>query len=657
MQLHSLTLMNVGVYRGSNTVRFSSLPAKPITLIGGKNGTGKTSLLDSIPLVLYGNRARRVLNGVSYPEYLQGLVHHGERSAAICLEFERTEGGQPVQYRVERSWNRTSRGRATDVLAISTNGEPRSDLVAAWPEFVEGIMPIAVAALAIFDGEKIESLADPLSSAEVLRTSLYGLLGLDLIDRLRSDLQNYRRRAAKAHDSRLATELGKFLAEAEQLLADAQEQRDAGAQAVDAAQATKARLEADLERATDKLARAGGNLHAEREDLHRRLAESTVSGTAVEREVLQLAAGDLPLALVRDLLKLLVAVGNQRDQAVIAAGLNDAMRIRDERLINQISTSFALRPSKVAELRGLMRSDLEGVEQPAIPSFAPTQDAAESARSLLHHRSADLIDEAKRLTTALAEYDEESERLERMLASAPDAESIATTVQEVATAEAELRVAESAYESAIFSYSVSERCVDQARRDVDSLAHRILDAGAADANSARITREVSAADKVLTDFADRMIRKHLGRITDEINYSLQKLLRKNGLIKGVRIDPSDLAVTLIDREDRILDAKRLSAGERQIMATAVLWGLSRSTGMTLPTVIDTPVGRLDRSHRTNLVERYFPNAARQVVLLSTDEEIVGEHRKRLTPYVGAEYRLEFDEVEACTSIVEGYLDE
>lgn len=100
----------------------------------------------------------------------------------------------------------------------------------------------------------------------------------------------------------------------------------------------------------------------------------------------------------------------------------------------------------------------------------------------------------------------------------------------------------------------------------------------------------------------------------------------------------------------------LSAGERQMMATGILWGLSRCTGMTLPTVIDAPLGRLDRTHRTNLIERYFPNASRQVVLLSTDEEIAGDHLRRLQPSVGAQYRLDFNETEACTTISEGYLD-
>jgi DNA sulfur modification protein DndD len=657
MRLHSLTLDNVGVYRGPQTVRFSTLKSKPITLIGGKNGTGKTSLLDSIPLVLYGNRARRILNGVAYPEYLHGLVHHGELAASIRLEFDRTENGRPVRYSVERAWRRTSRGRSADQLSITTDGEVRTDLVAAWPEFVEGIMPMAVADLTIFDGEKIESLADPTSSAEVLRTSLFGLLGLDLVDRLRSDLQNFRRRAARAHDAQASTDLGDRLRHAEQLLAEAREHRDAAAQSLDAAQSARDGLEERLQRATDRLARAGGNLHAQRGALQRQLAESTVAANTVERELLQLSGGDLPLTLVPHLLKQVASAGDQRDRAILAAELSAAMKQRDSRLTESISAALGLDASGAKKLRAVLRADLDLVEQPAPPAFLPTQDAADAARSLIHARSAALRDDARRLVIQLRDHHAEAERIERMLAAVPDADSIAAVVQEVANAEAELRLAEQVHERALVEFSDVERRLELAQRVVDKLAHDILDAGAADANAARVAREVNAADHVLTEFADHMVRKHLGRITREINLAMGRLLRKSGLVTGVKIDPSDLSVTLIDDQDHDIDARRLSAGERQIMATAVLWGLSRCTGMTLPTIIDTPVGRLDRSHRTNLVERYFPNAARQVVLLSTDEEIVGDQLARLLPSVGAQYRLDFNEAEAYTSIVDGYLDE
>ena len=81
---------------------------------------------------------------------------------------------------------------------------------------------------------------------------------------------------------------------------------------------------------------------------------------------------------------------------------------------------------------------------------------------------------------------------------------------------------------------------------------------------------------------------------------------------------------------------------------------SLPSSKTLPTVIDTPLGRLDKSHRENLIKNYFPNASRQVILLSTDEEITVEQLDKLMPSVGALYHLESTEKANETVITEGY---
>ncbi len=539
---------------------------------------------------------------------------------------------------------------------MSVNGDPRPELAAAWAEFAEGIMPAAVAELAIFDGEKIESLADPASSAEVLRTSIYGLLGLDLVDRLRADLGSFRRRTARARKAQQPELVAARLAQAEADLAEAERDAISASQALADAELAKADVEARLQKANDQLAKTGGELLAQRDDIHRCIAEANAAAGAVQRELLQLASSELPLALVPDLLKLAVAAGEQHENSRLAEQTRSAMSTRDHRLATLIAVELSLGNTAAAQVRDVLTNDLESIERPAPPSFSPALECTDAARELLHRRFGDLQSTAERLTRQFDAHNTDIERLDAMLAAIPDAASVAADVESVATGEAELRAANRAVAQTATAASDSARGAVLARRTVDALAHEALNASAAETNTDRIAREVSAADEVLARFAHHMVCKHLTRITNEINAALAALLRKQGLVAGVLIDPEDLSVTLLDSKRRRVDARRLSAGERQMMATGILWGLSRCTGMALPAVIDAPLGRLDRAHRTNLVERYFPNASRQVVLLSTDEEIIGDHLLRILPKVGAQYRLDFDETDACTSIREGYLD-
>lgn len=657
MLLRCLTLENVGVYRGRQHVHFSIDSQQPVTLIGGCNGSGKTTLLHAIPLVLYGNRARWVFNGASYREHLNGLIHQQAHTASILLEFERSELGQRVRYTVERSWHKTRQRTANDRLDVSCDGEPRPDLVAGWAEFVEGIMPLAVAELAIFDGEKIELLADPASSAEALRTSVYGLLGLGLIDRLRDDLRRFRRRTAKAHNAQQPEQLAERLARAETELDEAKQDAASANDALAAAESARADLETHLYKARDKLAAAGGELLAQRDELQRCLAEANVAAASAEQELLQIAASELPLSIVPELVKLAVAAGEQHEASRLAHETYDVMSTRDDRLARRIAAALDLGGTQAGLVRDVLRTDLESIERPGPPVFSPTLECTDAARGLLHRRFGDLESTAQRLMQQLEIHKADIERLDAMLAAVPDSTSIAAMVQSVAVAEAELHVAEQSVEKAAAANAAAERRLMTAQRQVDALAHEVFDSDVAEANTARIAREVAAADEVLAKFAHHMVCKNLNRITNEVNNALAVLLCKQGLITSVFIDSENLSVTLLDTERRRVDAHRLSAGERQMMATGILWGLSRCVGKALPTVIDAPLSRLDRTHRTNLVEQYFPNAARQVVLLSTDEEIAGDQLLRLRPSVGAQYRLDFDETEARTTIRKGYLDD
>ena len=96
------------------------------------------------------------------------------------------------------------------------------------------------------------------------------------------------------------------------------------------------------------------------------------------------------------------------------------------------------------------------------------------------------------------------------------------------------------------------------------------------------------------------------------------------------------------------------AGEKQIYAISMLWALAKTSGRPLPVIIDTPLGRLDSDHRKLLVERYFPFASHQMLILSTDTEVDQQYFAELQPGVSQAYHLEFDPEEHQSLVSSGY---
>ena len=45
----------------------------------------------------------------------------------------------------------------------------------------------------------------------------------------------------------------------------------------------------------------------------------------------------------------------------------------------------------------------------------------------------------------------------------------------------------------------------------------------------------------------------------------------------------------------------------------------------MPYIVDTPFARIDKEHRGKILDRFFKRLNGQVIILSTDEEIVDEY--------------------------------
>ena len=56
-------------------------------------------------------------------------------------------------------------------------------------------------------------------------------------------------------------------------------------------------------------------------------------------------------------------------------------------------------------------------------------------------------------------------------------------------------------------------------------------------------------------------------------------------------------------------------------------------------MIDTPLGRLDKEHKDGFVDKYYPFLAKQVIILTTDEEVTSARKERIKDKVANTYHL------------------
>jgi len=182
MILEQLTVRNFCLFRGEQV--FDLTPGRrngrhlPITLFGGINGGGKTTLLDAIRLALYGGRARcSKRSNLAYDDFLRQSIHHGvngSEAAGVSLSFRNAADGEEHLYDVCRSW-KVSEGRLREDLRVLQDGLPDQWLSENWPQLVEDLFPLDISQLFFFDAEKIRVLAEDESSSKALGAAIKSL--------------------------------------------------------------------------------------------------------------------------------------------------------------------------------------------------------------------------------------------------------------------------------------------------------------------------------------------------------------------------------------------------------------------------------------------------------------------------------------------------
>ena len=650
MIFEQVVLHNFGVYRGEHRIDLDVAPEKPVVLIGALNGSGKTTFLDAMQLALYGKSARcSGRERVSYPEYLESMINRDappHQGAGVEFTFRARANGQDARIRVSRTWQK--RGDSIkENLEVYRDGEHDAVASERWVEFVEDFMPSQIADLFFFDGEKIEALADPQRSAALLRVGIHSLLGIDLVESLLRSLQQVERK--RMTDT--ASESDKSMLQA------IEAQRNEIQQAHESNMLKRASLQNDIDgiekkevSVAEEFKRLGGDLLVQRDHLVSEQAYYRKKKAEIEDELRVLAAGALPLMIPAKTLETAYSRALSARRNGNADLLKAEAESRDASIEKFVGT-LGLRRDALTKLRSHLKAD----RAQRYRSNVPTGTIPEEILNQFSHEATQAMGRvAAHTLKSLSDVDEHLSAVERNLAAVPASAEVSRIQQEMdacRTERARIEATINLLDEEVAAQRVKmERLQAQSEREAEKLGERLT----RDEVSRRMIDHSSRGRKVLANFRERLLANNLHRLELSILNYFQRLIRKKTLVHGIAIDAEFFQISVTNQAGQLVPAHRLSAGERQLLAVATLWALAHASGRYLPAVIDTPLSRLDSKHRGTLVQNYFPTASHQVILLSTDEEVVGTYLDRLHPSVGRYYLIEHDESANTSKFVDGY---
>lgn len=658
MILEQLTLYNFCLYRGEQIFELSPTRKNgttcPIVLFGGINGGGKTTLLDAVRLALYGARANVSKRAASYDAFLRDCIHRSvdpREGAAVGLSFRYALEGEEHLYEVRRVW---SGGGKTlrEKIHVSRDGELDPWMSENWNELIDELIPIGISQLFFFDAEKIRLLAEDETTDQTLGGAIKSLLGLDLAERLIAD--------ADVLESRLAQNLSASMDDTE--IARLEEQREAKEAEIRIKRSDRAALENDRRRAEneareaeEQFAKIGGPHWQQRESRERDRVELKNREEQLESQLVALAATEMPLALIMGLLDEVANQDAREHAAVEETVVYKLLSQRDSRLLRDLKQNDVPKEA-INVVRRLQQADRNSRKK--LAGEPRWLKLSENARNLLAHiREHGLAQQTKAagaVVEQLADVRRKRDSIERALKATPQEDQVrkvVTRLTETTRQEAVLNEQASRLDAEIHSLTYQR---DEMERQLKKLRRKQVDMDIRGEETARIAKLAIRTQEAMKEFLRRATSDKIDRLSGLVTTSFRYLLRKQSLVDRVQIDPQSFAITLFDEAGIIVPRQRLSEGEKQIFAVSLLWGLAQASPRSLPAIIDTPMARLDSVHRQYLIDRYFPNASHQVIILSTDTEVDQQAYRDLKQHVARTYHLKYDEQQKVTLGEIGY---
>ena len=660
MYFTKVELQNFGIYKGTHEMCLTDkVGNRNITLVGGLNGRGKTTFHDAILIALYGKQALKYIQekARSYDKLLLDHInkHAKNKETYVAVSLCLDDG---TDIRVKRVWSVKGKKIEQETI-VEKNGVVDKYLGESWSYYIEEILPFGIARFFFFNNEKITQLADD-TSFEQIKSSIKSAIGVSAIEKAIEHADEVIRRKKNALAAFEKSEENVGYQEVEKQIEDIDARLAEATKQANELEKRCETLAATLEVKEKEFWSSGGDLSRNRDAIKLEMQKISSEVARVQEEIMQLAVdASTPLFMCRNLV-------SQSYDVELSSQQSEAKLYSDRIIVNlhqQIMDRLADCGLSSADLNAvkLIINDVLVGHLPENTSNEPIKNMSATSMMLYQRLIAEVFQKITQrielLVNHVDAHESELMSLDAHLGAADEKTLAMQLFDALKSIEAEKAIADSDYQRHLDQIESLKRQREMLVAKRIQLIKAIAEKEHANDDNARIVKYAAMSIEVLSEFKVRLQREKVAKLSSTATNCFRELVQKESLVSEIRIDSTTLDVTIIDIDGKELLKSQLSAGEQQMFAVAIVWALALTSGYKAPVIIDTPMARLDSSHRANFVTKYLPAASSQVMVLSTDEEIYGRYLDLVRDNVVDYYTLLYREEEQCTSIVHGYFGE
>ncbi|XXM71413.1 DNA sulfur modification protein DndD [Lysinibacillus sphaericus] len=631
---------------------------KSIFLIGGMNGAGKTAIMEGINYCLYGGKVEDIYKSIN-----RKSLALGNASVSFEVEIEMDDASPLI---IKRSWSAgvIDSPKAKDLeerLVVIRDGKRVSvQNKQMWQDFIRATIPPGITQFFFFDGEKIQEIAADDHSEIRLKSSLEAALGIEYINKLSSDLLYIKQEEKKG-----------FIEISDEDLEFKESELKLQKSKLEKLNKHRYEIKEDLKAFKDQKEEATKRFQAHfnvvpetrdaiRETEKRRIQTANRLGQ-VENEIRILCEKYLPYSLLGGLFEgIKQQIEKERESTHEEAIKQNAAELA-KRIVRAVEDP---EPIFKENLSFEKMSELEK----RIYKLLSEGDSVNSAIKILNLSDRD----EARLLQRIEEIENSDifllqPLLEEKKELGIDLDKIESTLESGTTTDSEREIFEQLQSEIEGCTTQIGRKTEQLRileediliyekriREIEIEIEKLYEKHNVSKVKANFIEECDTIAALLNQFIIRM-RKNKVYLLQEKTYEMYKLLSsKSGLIKDIAINDKTYEIQILDKNGQEIKKSGLSAGEKEVFALALLWGLAQTSELKLPIIIDTPLSRLDSIHRDNIISNYFPNAGEQVIILSTDTEIDNNYFKNLQSHLSGAVSLVFNQQQEITTLKTGY---